>query len=465
MVSILPPKRGFVNAIGDAMSQFGQHAPALLEERFQTQRGLSAVDELQKSLEGAKGDISKILPAISKAYTLNPSLQRSGIAEHYLKMAQAGNAGKAPLASELESGASQTPQRQELPSFMGQKDQMKQDSEFFPTNIGPKEEVGNVPQEATTGKKLPLLSPDQFAPSAKQLAAARTKEGIPTTPLQAMEEIKQYEEDKKIHNAKVDEELSQQVAGQEKYGARAVDYLKKSFGDAKTTPEMEAYFSKEGEDVSKEGKSEAEINRYLSEKAKNFANSVSNIKQSASAPRLQNNLLKGFEGTYKNFEESAKDLQKHLKPLLDAQLYDYSRGLLSDLGYYPEEREVIVNPLTDKSKALLNSVRAVPKLEKFESLGIPGVPVRQNPNAGDSQNVKTALMEIKQIEPNFSLPLARKMMEDKGYGWRTFKDALNELQDEGFVLEDDQRNQMGLLDTPPESQLEKILRSLNLIGR
>lgn len=464
MVTILPQRKSPFQLLGDATSQFGANAPQLLEERFQTQRGLSAIDQLQNDLKESGGDMTKVLPAVAKAVSLNPNLQKSGYVEHALQMAKAMNANKAPLAGEIDSDL-QPPQRQQLPSFMGQNDQLKESTEFFPTNVGPKEDVGNIAQEATTGKKLPLLSPDQYPAAAHKLSKAQTDQGFPTTPQQALELVKQHEDDKKIHNAKVDEELSQRVSGQQKYGERAVKYLNKAFGENNVPPEVQAYFAKQGEGIATSGKSEAEIDRFLAEKAKNFANSVSNIKSDISAPRLHKDLLRGFNGTYKSFEESAKDAQKHLKPLLDAQLYDYSRGLLADQGYYPEEREIIVNPLTQKSQALLNAVTSVPKNEKPVSLGIPGIPAAQDANAGDIQDIKTALMELKRIEPNFSLPLSRKMLEDKGYGWRTYKDALNELQDEGFVLEDDQRTQMGYLDSPPESRLEGLLRSLNLIGR
>lgn len=466
MVSILPPKRGFVNAITDAMENFGQHAPRLLEEQYNRKLLKDSLDEIKNISNDPNSKPIDTLLATLKAGAGIPGSERylSALAPEILKLSQANTAQKASLAGEEEGGL-QAPQRQVLPSFMNKGQQLKEENEYFPTNVGPKEDVGNVPQEATTGKKMPLLSPDQYPQAAKKLASQNTQAGIPTTPQQAMEQIKQFEDDKKIHNAKVDEELSQRVAGQEKYGARAVDYLKKAFGNTPIPPEVEAYFAKDGEEVATSGKSEAEINRYLSEKAKNFANSVSNIKQSASAPRLINSLGRAFKGTYKNFENSAKDLQKHLKPLLDAQLYDYSRGLLADLGYYPEEREIIVNPLTQRSQNLLNAVQAYPKFERVQGSGIPGVRTRQSDESGDPQNIKTALMELKKIEPNFSLPLARKMFEDKNYGWRTFKNALNELQEEGFTLEDDQRTQMGFLDTPPESELEAILRSLNLTGR
>lgn len=465
MVTVLPSARSSFDVIGDMLGQsLNQNLPGAIQRGYE--RGL-----LQQSL-GKIRDIAKqpnatpldTLIATMEAGAGIPGSERylAQLAPKILELTQAKVAQKTPLAGELE-GIPRIPERQNFPSFMGRESEAQKHAEFFPTNVGPKEQVGNIAQEATTGVKMPLLAPNEYADRARQLASERTRAGIPTTPLQAMEEIKQHEEDKKIHNAKVDEELKARVTGQQTYGTRAVDSLNKVLPNAPA--EVQAYFQKLGENVAKEGKSEAEINRFLAEKAKNFANTVSNIKNSASAPRLHKNLARGITGTYKNFEESAKDLQNLMKPILDAQLYDYGRGLLADLDYYPEEREIIMNPLTSRSQALLNSVKEYPKTVKPVSLGIPGIQARQDPNAGDIPSIKTALLELKKIEPNFSLPLSRKMFEDKGYGWRTYKNALNELQSEGFNLEDDQRNQLEILDSPPLTEIEKILHSLNLQGR
>lgn len=92
MVSILPPNPSPWQVIGKAMSQFGQNAPQQLEERFQRQRGVSAIDQLQTALQEAGGDINKMLPAIAKAYTMNPSLERSGLGQTYLNRALTGQA-------------------------------------------------------------------------------------------------------------------------------------------------------------------------------------------------------------------------------------------------------------------------------------------------------------------------------------------------------------------------------------
>jgi len=91
MVSILPQKLSPFQLIGKAMSDLGRNTPQLLENRYQTERGLGAIDQLQQALGEAGGDINQILPALAKAYTLNPALERSGLGPHYLQQAQRQN--------------------------------------------------------------------------------------------------------------------------------------------------------------------------------------------------------------------------------------------------------------------------------------------------------------------------------------------------------------------------------------
>jgi hypothetical protein len=110
MVSILPPDISPWQVIGKAMSQFGQNAPQLIEKRFQQKQGMEAIDELQKGLESAGGDINKILPLLAKAYTKNPNLEKSGLGQTFLQQAQrqkgAGEfpAGQVPTREGSEQG-------------------------------------------------------------------------------------------------------------------------------------------------------------------------------------------------------------------------------------------------------------------------------------------------------------------------------------------------------------------------
>ena len=60
----------------------------------------------------------------------------------------------------------------------------------------------------------------------------------------------------------------------------------------------------------------------------------------------------------------------------------------------------------------------------------------------------------------------RKAFEEKGVDWNEFKDALNELElNKEIKLEADQETQRHFLDSPPLSNLGKILKGLNIIGK
>lgn len=472
MVSILPPKRNVWNAIADSMQQFGQHAPQLLEERYQTERGLKAIDQLQADLAASNGDMSKVLPAVAKAVSLNPNLQKSGYVEHALNMAKNLNNQKIPRPGDEEQGQFQPQARQALPGFMQQpgQEQQPQQNQFFPTNQPGGQAPGNIPQEATTGQIQPLLNPHQKSQAIKKRMSDALAAGVPMSIDVARSEINAEEQDKKEHNTQVENERKQRVGAQREYGQKAVDQLDKVFTGA--TPEMQAIFKKKGEQAAREGMSEGDIDRHLAVEAKNFKNMYSNIEKDMAAPRLHNQIERAFNGTQKDFEQSAADLRVKLKPLLDLGLYDTSRKLLTDLGYYPEEREQIINPMSERQKTLMNKVPETKKgtvsntangkpIALASALKLPG-----SYNPQDIQNIKDGLLDLKQADPNFSLVLARKAFEDKGYDWRVFKDALNSLEkDDGFELEDDQEIQKGVLDTPPLNTLQKLLQGLNITGR
>ena len=178
MVSILPPKRGFVNAIGDAMSEFGRNAPQLLEERYQNQRGLSAIDQTQ-----------------------NKSLERSGLGQKSLELAQNIQAQKIKRPGEEETF--QAPPKQNLPGFIQQPGQenQPQENQFFPSNQPGGQGPGHLAQTATTGKVVPLLTPTQKIAEKKRLHKEYADLGMPNVTFQQVsEEVNAAEEDKKLHN-------------------------------------------------------------------------------------------------------------------------------------------------------------------------------------------------------------------------------------------------------------------------
>lgn len=124
MVSIIPQETP-ADLIGKMM---GQSLSENLPRGLQQMAGLQAIDRLQGDIAGANGDISKIIPALAKAYTLNPNLERSGISQ------------LVPLA------------------------QRKAGAQDFPVG------GGRVPtQKAETGKTEPVRLTDLVQPRASQV--------------------------------------------------------------------------------------------------------------------------------------------------------------------------------------------------------------------------------------------------------------------------------------------------------
>jgi len=462
MVSILPSARGPMDIIGADVGQALQGVlPGAVQQgynRGQLQKSLSQIKDISANPSASNLDI---LLSTLQAGAGIPGSEKymAAILPEIIKQAEANRAGKSSLAGESNQGMQQQqrnrepieqPQQvQKLPEFGGNR--------FYPTNLGPEGGPGHIPQEATTGKKLPLLAPNEKPAAIKKLIADNKAVGRILTIPEASAEINANEEDKKAHNASVDKELAQQVNAQKNYGQQAVEQLHKVY--KKSNPEIDAVFKKFGEEEATKGKSEADIERSLAIKAKNFSDAVFNIEKDLSAPRLLNSITRKLNGTYKDFEQSSKDIRSKLQPILELGLYDTARNLMSGLGYYPEEVDVTVNPLGEREKIALNKVPKNPtKQSKHPSFFSPE-------SGTDLNNIKEGLIDLKQANPNFSLVLARKMFEDKGYDSRMFKDALNELEEQGFKLEDDQQRQRGILDTPPLDMLGQILSDINIRGR
>lgn len=459
MVSILPAERSpwdvISKSLGQNLSQTLPGAAQQYGQREALQRSLSQIQQLSQDPNASSLDI---MLATMKAGAGIPGSEKylGTLMPELVKFANARRGQGVTIPGEEEQFNPQR-QSQPLPEFMQQPGQENgKQQQFFPTNLKPQGGPGNVPQEATTGVKLPYLSRKEKIQKAKRVSKDYTDNGIPTSIPEAMKMVEEEEADKRLRNSEVDTELEQRVSGQEKYGNKAVQELHTVLPDA--TPEMEKIFQKYGEDASKTGKSEADINRYLTVKARDFSDNIDNIKKDLSAPRLQNKLMRASQGTYKDFEQSAADLRVKLQPLLDLGLYDTARKLLKDLDYAPEEREMIINPMSERQKTLMNQV---PKIEYKRT---PYVNQELRPEF--KSNVKEGLMKLKETDPNFSLVLARKAFEDKNYDWRLYKDALNEMVKDGsFELSGDQGKQLRILDTPPLNALEQILESIGVVGR
>jgi len=475
-MGILPSARSGFDVLGEAIGGGMQRAMPQMYENQKFQRGMSAIDQLQESLKPKfddqgnqiAQDQGEVLANLARMQAQLPGFERSPYMEHVMKMVGAQAAQNAPLPGQKRDrdvSEYQVPSRGEGVNFLNKP---SEENRFFPTNKGPAGNIGSAPQQATQGVKRPVKSPQELIKEAPRYAKELTDAQIPTKPMEAYEILKSQNEDNRKYNEEVDKETGQRILSQEKYGKKGLDALKEMYTNPSS--EMEAVAKQWGEEASRMGEageaSEGKIEQFINNKVKDLSDAVTNAKKTLSAPRVFDKIERGVDGTYRDFESSAKDVRNHLKPLLDLGLYEEARGVLQDLGYGPEEREMVVNPLSQMAQTTMNSLPVASGTSNFRK--ITG---RAEPTIA---NMKQTLVNLNKNSPNFSPLLARKYAEDKGYDWGLFKDAWNELLEEDaqgdpenpkFKLSGDQIRQSGKLNSPPLNKLDKFLHSLDLIGR
>lgn len=386
-----------------------------------------------------------------------------------MKLAEAEASQRAPFGIDGQPGQEEPSQpgqvsaEQQLNDFL----QPPQQNQFYPSNVGAQQQPGNLPQAATSGVKLPVRNADQLRQMAKPYADRLTKAGNPTTVPEAYEILKAQNQDNKEANALVEQERKERVASQREYGNIAEAKLANVMPDA--GDEEKAYIKRQVEQLAGENASEADIERLAAGEARKYKNMVSKVSNDISASRSFNRPFQQLMGTSKSAESARNDLRLKIKPLLEAGLYDKARNVLSERGYDPEEREMIISNLGENSEKLVNRM---PKMTLSEGVslkkGFPEtVPMEQRYNPQQIPVFKQNLNDVLQADPATNLILLRRKYElEKNVDWRLFKDSINEAIDSGlFKPNDDQFNQLDKLDQPPLNQLEKILHGVGFIGR
>lgn len=326
----------------------------------------------------------------------------------------------------------------------------------------PQQPEGNLLNPATESGKVKTLNFNEIVTEGKRIAQEKSANGEPTTVEEGINIANSLNNMKKTYNKEVEGETGTKIAQQREYGQKGVEKLEKVLQNP--TDEQKSLFKRKGEEYAASNKSEAEIERLLSSDARQFKNTIANIKTSVGPRRIFTKLKEGLLGTSREAEKIRDDINLKLQPLLKEGLYDTSRNLLSELGYYAEEREGIITKLgegANKAIAQLNGFEkfAPPDFSKFtyEQKKMPPEKL---------EAVKNNMLEVFKNDPGTNLILLRKAYEDKGINWDVFKDTINDLIQSGEIeLTPDQFNMLDHLEKPPLDKLDKILHGLQLIGR
>ncbi len=488
MVFVKPPPNAPLPSAG---SQLGQRASQAFQQSFQPaaqqeyQRGRiqdalsnlknlppdSSPQELLTGLISATAGIPGAERYVGPLFqTLIEQRNRQNVGSVPLTSGGIGAQGSAPSQANIPRGERQLAQGSIGSQGMGPSEQAKQ---FFPQNLGPNQAPGNIPQEATGGQIRPVWSGEQELNEAQNLYQSWLQAGITNRSLDDAIAIKERENRGNIaHNQRVESERQLRIAEQENYGNLAENQLIQLFPNA--TEEQKAIFRKKGEDIAGRGRSQADIQRTLAAEAKNFKNAVSNAQKVIHAPRIQDLLQSSTMGTTKTVKQAESDARSAVTPLIREGLYDTARGLLSEGGFYPEERENIlfgeIKPQVKKQIDQIPEIKRPVKDKVTPALGPFGLQEKSIYTPKIVDNLKNNLLQLwggEKINNDLNLVQMRKAYEDRGYDWRVFKQGLNDLFSEGQIeFNPDQQNAFNsYLSEPPLDNLGKILYKLDMRGR
>ncbi len=484
MVHVSTPRPSLGAALGNALGGIGGQIAGQEYGKYQTRQGL---DKLRQSSQNGSPveqlynliEASNYSPQIGKALgplyqTLIDQQNKQNISNVPLTGGGIASQGQAPSSPAMQ----QMQQRPLQAGGIGSQGKVPNADaqKFFPSNVGPNEAPGNIPQEATGGQVKPTFNGEQLLQEGQNLFNMWRQAGVTNKTLDDAIAIKQLENNENIqHNARVESERQRRVAEQENYGNIAEQAFTNVNPDA--TDEQKALFRKKGEDLAGRGKSEADIKRSLAVESKNFRNMISNVEKSLSAPRIQNRLQRKLSGNESSLDQAQKDARQDIQPLLKEGLYDTARKVVAKNGFYPEETEnVVFGELPKEIKKSIKDIDKPTYENKTIASGSPGSPafglkVQERQYTPQSkENLKRNILDLwgnNKKNDDMNLLQNRKEYEDSGYDWRIYKDSLNELLENGQIeLNPDQANQLNsYLKEPPLTLLEKLLFKLNLRGR
>lgn len=349
------------------------------------------------------------------------------------------------------------------------------------------------PKQATTGEVAQLLSNDQIEPEGKRVARQRTAAGLPTTTEEGIQLVLEDQNRRAIHNQNIENERQTKQKNQRDYGTRAVKSMKKLLKNP--TDEHIAYFQRLGEQAAANNENESEFQDEVAKQAKQFKNDISNIENGVKPSRIFNDIQGGFWGNNRTAAERKADMRIAIEPLKKLGFYDTIRKTLSSdkLGYAPEEIESLLSDLSESTTKTLADLpdlskesnftdylptsiigKAIGKISPAAGKGLTGLTENIGefvfPKQFSPENLSLIKNNIKDVfskDSSTNLLLLRKAYEDKGVDWRTFKNELNTMINNGEIkLNPDQWNQFNsyIMD-PPEGPLKYILRKAHFIGR
>lgn len=425
MVSILPAEPSPWQALGKSLSELGRNTPQLLENRYQRQQGLSAIDQLQEALQSAGGDINKMLPALAKAYTLNPGLERSGLGQTYLQQAKLNRA--------------------------------------FPEN-GRQEPITNIPQNQTGSSPVQQVQP-KIQPSQDYVKPSPFSIFTPQDIDQESERYARSVQDPAAYQLRQNELNNlNQIATQQRQDLEDAA-LKAGVKPQELPRFMQVGAQFDPRDVSKwSHETLREYNKVKDNETKMLR---------AFTPGLGSALFGRDRPT------ALKRLEPTVKDLVSKGLEQDVRTMLADEYLSPTEIEELIRPLTTQKEKALNTLPKglfpARKLKTWEdiykgNIGNSGLisyeeALEKAPKELEIMKNQLADFFVKNVDDDTSLLVLRDALWDKkDYDWRQIGPAIREAEKRGLKLNTRQSTELADVETqPPIQSLPDIFQDLDRV--
>lgn len=431
MVSILPNARNPWDVISSAIGQnINQNLPQAVQKGFERQQGLNAIEQLQNELQNANGDFTQMLPALARAYTLNPSLERSGLGQTFLQQSKL-NRAFGPSSTNAVPSISPNSQNSVMEPIS------KNDQEL---NLNqPRSQVDNI----STPSPFNILTAPEINQQAEDYA-------------RAVNDPNAYQ----VRQA----QLANQNQIAENQRAKLEDTALKAGIKADELPQ----FMIAGSKFDPRNPSEwlNNTNREFA-KVKNFFNSL----QKAFIPGVGSALLG------RDREKTLNRLDKPVQNLIKNGYEKEVREFLADNYLSPTEIEERIHPLSKEK---------IQALDKLPSGFFPKETKETTTKRGFTERVKSPFisyeealekapreMEVMQkrltnflkdnVDQDTSLLVLRDKLVNKDYDWRQFGPALAQAQEEGLKLSPNQLAEITSLEQPPLQSLPDIFQSFDRV--
>lgn len=483
MTTILPAARTPWDVIGEKIgTNLSQVLPGAVQQGYQRQLGLNSIDELQKNIAASGGDVNKILPHLMRAYTLNQTLERSGLGQQYLQNVTAGlypnalgGAAGGTTANQAAPGAQGAPPPNPIgppPNPMAPTARL----EGQPSTAQPGEGK-TTPQDVDriANQYIAEVRPDLINP-ATQYGAIATFDSEIKQDLSPEEEsrtrqqlLEQYKNPAVVNQVvdRIREGIKNRYnEAQAKYGfdkeKRA--QIQKKWGDftagtgQRLAPHLSKYMPQEGDQLPRTV--EVLQNKYNSYAGALPVNLTPEQMHTNAMALLQNDINKldalhsipamppvRTEKDVKEYLDTNKQVYKDLADMGFTEALREDAFLKKDMGN-EEFHSMIWGDQT--SKPLLNSIHEVKAPQEYTQINAAQPFPKYNPNYQKQREeyISSVSGRLKRLKPQDDLILARAMVLDNGGTVKDFSDALTRAQREGLKLSEFQRSQLQEVNIP-----------------